>query len=371
MTTLPRERITGDGVTLRPPAESDADDVALACDDPVTARFLVRMPTPYTRDDALTWLRGRSAELWDGGGASMIIADPGTDRLIGSIALSRPSPDGYATSIGYWVAPWARGRGVATAAARALAGWAFSHGFGRIELTTDLENEASMRVALGAGFMHEGVRRKAHPTRDGGRTDIVVWTRLASDPGTPTPRSLPDLPAGGLSDGVITVRRLAPSDAEDLYRLRMLPEVRASSVGTPEPTLESSAQRCGRTGYLWLLGARAEMSIRDAATDAFAGDIGMFPEPVTGQAMIGYSVSPEYRGRGFAPRAARMVADWAFDHCGVARMVAGTHAGNTASQRVLEKAGFRRESLERSRLPGADGGPRSDNVGYALLPTDR
>jgi RimJ/RimL family protein N-acetyltransferase len=42
---------------------------------------------------------------------------------------------------------------------------------------------------------------------------------------------------------------------------------------------------------------------------------------------------------------------------------------NLGSQRVLEKAGFRREGYLRSRLPGLDG-KRIDDVQFVLLPED-
>jgi RimJ/RimL family protein N-acetyltransferase len=86
-------------------------------------------------------------------------------------------------------------------------------------------------------------------------------------------------------------------------------------------------------------------------------------------AMIGYSVLPEWRGRGYATRALRLISRWAFTEAGIARLTAGTHPDNKASQRVLERAGFRREGLARDRLPAADGG-RIDDVLYGLVPGD-
>jgi RimJ/RimL family protein N-acetyltransferase len=198
----------------------------------------------------------------------------------------------------------------------------------------------------------------------------VVWSRLPGEPDQPIPRDLPDLPGGRLTDGVVTLRRLGIDDAADLFALQSLPEVIATTVRADPPGLIDAMTRCERVGYQWLLGNRAEFSIRDATTDAFAGDIGLMNQQVTGQAMIGYSVGREWRGRGFATRAARLVADWAFDACGIVRVVAGTAPGNIGSQRVLAGAGFRREGYERSRLPGPDG-TRVDNLSYALLPEDR
>ena len=47
--------------------------------------------------------------------------------------------------------------------------------------------------------------------------------------------------------------------------------------------------------------------------------------------MIGYSLGTAWRGRGYAARAARLVADWAFDQVGLVRVVAGTAPSNIAS----------------------------------------
>src|SRR5690606_8347251 len=106
---------------------------------------------------------------------------------------------------------------------------------------------------------------------------------------------------------------------------------------------------------------------RDAATGAFAGDIGLFyQEAGIQQAMIGYGLLREHRGRGFTTRAARLLVDWAFANLPVVRIVAGTAPDNVASQRVLARAGFVREAYLRDRLPGA-AGTRVDDVQWLLL----
>jgi RimJ/RimL family protein N-acetyltransferase len=90
-----------------------------------------------------------------------------------------------------------------------------------------------------------------------------------------------------------------------------------------------------------------------------------YAEPVLREAMIGYSLTPEARGHGYAARAARLVTDWGFE-IGMVRMIAGTAADNVASQRVLEAAGYHREAVQLARLPGPDGG-RIDNFAFAKL----
>ncbi|WP_435820522.1 GNAT family N-acetyltransferase [Micromonospora purpureochromogenes] len=364
------EVVESDEVRLRPFRLDDVVDTATACADPLTRRFISGMPDPYTEQSARWWITEGAPAAWATGGAAYAIADPASDRLLGGIGLSQPVPARGQAEIGYWVAPWARGRGVATAATRALAGHAFAAGTARLELLTHEENAASMRVALAAGFRYEGIRRAANPTRGGGRHDLWAWVRLADDPAGPTPRALPDLPDGRLTDDVVTLRRLTPADTDALYRLHTLPEVVASRVRQVPPTRSAIARRCAVAESEWLVGSAADFALCDARTGDLAGGCAMiYDEPATGQAMLGYSLLPEARGRGLATRAVRLLADWAFGPVSLARLWAGTAPDNAGSQRVLERAGFRREGLLRGRLPGRDG-DRADAVLYALLADD-
>jgi RimJ/RimL family protein N-acetyltransferase len=235
---------------------------------------------------------------------------------------------------------------------------------------THWENTASQRVARAAGYQPEGVRRGALPTRNGDRDDLLAFARLAGDSGEPVPRLLPDLPGGELSDGVVTLRPLGPDDIEFLSVLRRLPDVIATSVPAVEPTAEELHQRASRAAAHWLAGTRADLVIVDAASGRPAGQFGLaYQEPVAKQAMIGYSMLPEFRGRGFTTRAAQLVALWAFAETDVARLIAGANPDNKGSQRVLEKAGFKREAYLRSRLPGP-GGVRQDDVQFVLFAED-
>lgn len=66
--------------------------------------------------------------------------------------LNVDQPDST-VEVGYWVAPWARGRGVATAATRAVTRWAIEElGAKRVTLEAASTNYASQQVALNAGF---------------------------------------------------------------------------------------------------------------------------------------------------------------------------------------------------------------------------
>ena len=60
-----------------------------------------------------------------------------------------------------------------------------------------------------------------------------------------------------------------------------------------------------------------------------------------GTVEIGYGILPAFRGRGYAAEAAGAAVRWALTQPGVRSVEAETDADNAASQRVLEKIGFR------------------------------
>ena len=64
---------------------------------------------------------------------------------------------------------------------------------------------------------------------------------------------------------------------------------------------------------------------------------------------LGYWISPEHRGKGYASEAARTMCRVGFEILGLHRIEAGALSRNRASIRVLEKAGLRHEGVFRRR----------------------
>ncbi|MFI7039579.1 GNAT family N-acetyltransferase [Microbispora rosea] len=365
---LPQKAIPTGPAVLRLPVEGDADQIARACSDPEIARFIPFVPSPYTRDDALAWITKTVPATWENGGADYLIADAATDEVLGTAGLKPPDRFG-ATEVGYWLAPWARGRGVITAAVRTLAEHAFARGVPRIGLHADVENVPSQQVALRCGFAPEGVQRGAGVPRGGASADVALFGRLSTDPGDPIPPFLPffpgGFPGGSLTDGVVRLTPLTAADAADYFALASVPDVMDSHVPPVQPEFADCEVVCRHAGHRWLTGQRADIAIRDAATGEFAGDIQLTGVvPPLGQAMLGYCLRPEFRGRGLVTRAVDLLVEWAFANTPLRRIVAGTNPGNTASHRVLERAGFVREHLVKGLLPGP-GGTRLDDIQWA------
>lgn len=59
-----------------------------------------------------------------------------------------------------------------------------------------------------------------------------------------------------------------------------------------------------------------------------------------GSVEIGYGITEEYQGHGYATEAVGAVVSWALKQSGVCRVEAETDSENKKSQRVLEKCGF-------------------------------
>jgi RimJ/RimL family protein N-acetyltransferase len=75
---------------------------------------------------------------------------------------------------------------------------------------------------------------------------------------------------------------------------------------------------------------------------ALVGAAGYFGPPgADGTVEIGYSVLPDWQGRGLATEMARMLVAHAFTFPGIQRVIAHTREDNPASVKVLQRAGFR------------------------------
>ena len=163
---------------LRAPQHRDVPELTSACQDAEIARW-TRVPTPYTEADARAFVE-RAAENWRlDRAASFVVLDSTTAALLANVRLGLDA-DGDA-ELGYWVAPWARSRGVGRRSVATLCRW----GFGALDLQritwkAAVGNEASRRLAERVGFVHEGTLR-AGVLLHGERRDCWIGSLLPGD----------------------------------------------------------------------------------------------------------------------------------------------------------------------------------------------
>jgi RimJ/RimL family protein N-acetyltransferase len=178
MRPIPIPSLSDGQVSLRPWRSEDVPAMLSAFADPVFDHFSDW--APQTDVDALAHLarqddrrrRGEAIDL-----AITSLGEPGA--ALGGVSLNDIDLREHSrASIGYWLGPEGRGRGLATRSVMLLASWAFAElGLSRLELTCAPENLASQRVAERCGFQREGLLR-SHMAFKGGRRDSLVYSLL-------------------------------------------------------------------------------------------------------------------------------------------------------------------------------------------------
>ena len=81
-----------------------------------------------------------------------------------------------------------------------------------------------------------------------------------------------------------------------------------------------------------------------------------------------YWIGKEHWGKGYITEAARRVIEFGFEDLGLERICAGCFARNNASERVIEKLGFKPEGLARGEFKKGD--ERFDTLHFGLLRED-
>lgn len=113
--------------------------------------------------------------------AAWAIARADTDEAVGYAALRTLHLAAASAQVSYWLLPEARGRGVATRAAAAVASWGMEKlRLQRVYLTHSTRNPPSCRVALAAGFPVEGTMRRYMLHADGWH-DMHLHAQVASE----------------------------------------------------------------------------------------------------------------------------------------------------------------------------------------------
>jgi RimJ/RimL family protein N-acetyltransferase len=220
------------------------------------------------------------------------------------------------------------------------------------------------RLSMAVQFVHQHFAGLADVSAP---PEPAVPESAPLQPAPPVPMERPrrDPPDPPLSDEAVLLRLPRDDDAPVIATACADPEI-ARWVPVPVPYKLADAE-----AFLelvvdgWADGAHATFVIEDRATGLLAGMLSLDPAAAPGRASVGYWLAAGARGRGFATRAVRLLAGWAFADPRLERLELMTLVGNDASGRVALRAGFRREGILRRYLPFR--GTTVDAVMYAMV----
>jgi RimJ/RimL family protein N-acetyltransferase len=173
-------------------------------------------------------------------------------------------------------------------------------------------------------------------------------------------------PPDSITDGVVVLRELREGD-----RAVVLSAMRDELVARwlnmpPSPSNRDfdSLLRVARDGRR--SGDRFDFVVTEAGRDVSLGAV-IASRRHRDNYEVAYLARAEGRGRGLMTRAVRLLCDWLLEES-VGRIELRTHPDNEASQKLAERAGFRREGLERKSIWLHR--ERQDAIVWSLLPTD-
>jgi RimJ/RimL family protein N-acetyltransferase len=145
-------RIETERLVLRPVAAADLDAIVAGIDDLAVSRMLARVPHPYRRADAESFLVACRAEA--DRNVALTIHDSG--GVVGGLGLTGLRGE---REFGYWLARPAWGKGYATEAGHGFLAWLFDvAGLDIVRSGVFHDNPASLRVQAKLGFERVGTR---------------------------------------------------------------------------------------------------------------------------------------------------------------------------------------------------------------------
>ncbi|HEY0050296.1 MAG TPA: GNAT family N-acetyltransferase [Pyrinomonadaceae bacterium] len=151
----------------------------------------------------------------------------------------------------------------------------------------------------------------------------------------------------------LVLRQWTLDDAPELFEICRDAEV-MRYIGTRKPykALDEAEKFLHRVGEYQKTNGFSRWAVIKKTSGKIVGSCGFaytheMPEPE-----LGYLFERAVWGKGFATEAARAVLNYGFEKLGFREIIAITDLENTASQRVLEKIGFTRRSVE--KIDGED-----------------
>ncbi|MBV8987454.1 MAG: GNAT family N-acetyltransferase [Solirubrobacterales bacterium] len=166
---------------LREYAERDIPEILIAYQDDPELHLRIGESHPPSGAELGRRAERAEAERIAGTHVRLTILSPDSDICRGQLSVHGVDWDHARAELGIWLAPQARGRGMATESLRVASRWLLGPcRLERLQILTEPDNEAMIAAARSAGFVYEGVLR-GYTREHGNRVDNAVLALVRSD----------------------------------------------------------------------------------------------------------------------------------------------------------------------------------------------
>ena len=277
--------------------------------------------------------------------------------MIGGVFLHDLDHKHLTAEIGYSIARTYWSRGIATEAVSAVIAAVFEHTkLRRIWATADPRNVASQRVLEKVGMVCEGVFRQNVLVR-GEPADTSVYAILRED----WEAGVNEMPREIRTERLL-LRQFRLSDVEDVYEYAQDSEW-GRFLPVPKPYLRSDAEDFIRSQLAKTWSDEPDWAI--VLEGKVIGGVSLHDRDRERRGVeLGYAVARAHWSQGFATEAVEAVMAAAFTNLDLKRVSATADPRNTASWRVMQKAGMTRQRPAQEDAPSGDS--PVDAVVYAI-----
>jgi RimJ/RimL family protein N-acetyltransferase len=172
--------LTTERLNLRLFQKSDAETVALLCNNYNIYKSTLYLPYPYHINDALSWIETHYDNFIADKLYEFAITDKETGEVFGAIALSNNKNFNHG-ELAYWIGESYWARGYATEAAKAVLQFAFKEvKLHKVFARYFSSNIASGKIMEKIGMKQEGIL-KEHIFKEGKYEDLVYYGILEKE----------------------------------------------------------------------------------------------------------------------------------------------------------------------------------------------
>ncbi|MEK6850344.1 MAG: GNAT family N-acetyltransferase [Nanoarchaeota archaeon] len=167
---------------LRPLKESDANSIVQNIDNLEVSKWLLVVPYPYARKDALFWIRSKKRKKKSQIDCTFGIELKSEKAIIGAMGLHKVDRYQGCAEVGYWLGKRHHRQGYGSEALKVLIDFSFNKlKLRRLEAGVFTGNPSSGKLLEKFGFKREGLKVKARRSKADGQIKDEIFYGLLKE----------------------------------------------------------------------------------------------------------------------------------------------------------------------------------------------